>query len=128
MFSAATVERADTRAVDTVVSRLDLLVEVEIPDRRFPPEIEASAYFTVAEALTNVAKHAQAGHAAVTVSVQDDVLHIDVRDDGVGGADPRGHGLVGLEDRVTVLGGRFEIRSPANGGTRILATLPLPTN
>jgi signal transduction histidine kinase len=113
-------------AVDTLVARLDLLVGIDIPDRRFPPATEASAYFIIAESLTNVVKHARASEAAVTVTVDDGILNVEVRDDGVGGADPRGHGLLGLEDRATVLGGRFEVRSPPSGGTLVLASLPLP--
>ena len=111
--------------VNTIVSRLDLPVEVEIPAKRFPSEIEASAYFVIAEALTNVVKHSHAGRAEVRASVDDGMLHVEVRDDGVGGADPDGHGLVGLRDRVTALGGRLEVESPAGGGTLLSATLPL---
>jgi signal transduction histidine kinase len=88
-------------------------------------EVEASAYFIVAEALTNVVKHARAERAEVIVAVADDVLHIDVRDDGVGGADPSGHGLVGMSDRVTALGGTIEIDSPESGDTHIVVGLPL---
>ena len=80
----------------------------------------------MAEALTNVAKHAHAERAGVRTSVADGALRVEVVDDGVGGADPRGHGLVGMADRVTALGGRVEIDSPASGGTRIAATFPLP--
>jgi signal transduction histidine kinase len=98
-----------------------------VADKRFPAEIEASAYFIVAEALTNVVKHAQAGRADVKAYVEEDVLHVEVRDDGIGGADPDGHGLVGIGDRVTALGGRLEIESPAGGGTLVSATLPLPS-
>jgi signal transduction histidine kinase len=111
--------------VNTIVSRLDLPVEVEIPAKRFPSEIEASAYFVIAEALTNVVKHSHAGRAEVRASVDDGMLHVEVRDDGVGGADPDGHGLVGLRDRVTALEGRLEVESPAGGGTLLSATLPL---
>ena len=111
--------------VDAVVTRLDLPVRVEVPAERFPAEIEASAYFIVAEALTNVVKHARAERAAVSVSVEDGMLNVEVRDDGIGGADPDGHGLVGMGDRVTALGGRLEIDSPADGGTLLAATLPL---
>ena len=111
--------------VDAVVARLDLPVDVDVPAERLPAEIEASAYFIVAEALTNVVKHSHAGHAEVTASVQDGMLRIEVRDDGAGGADPDGHGLVGMRDRVTTLGGRLEIDSPAGGGTLVAATLPL---
>ena len=91
----------------------------------YPAEIEASAYFIVAEALTNVVKHAHAGRAEVTASVQNGTLHVAVYDDGIGGADPTGHGLVGISDRVTALGGRLKIDSPANSGTLVAAALPL---
>jgi signal transduction histidine kinase len=79
----------------------------------------------VAEALTNVVKHSQAEHAGVRAAVRDGVLKVEVRDDGVGGADPEGHGLQGLADRAAALGGRLEIESSAGGGTRLTATLPL---
>jgi len=80
----------------------------------------------VAEALTNVAKHAHAQRAGVRASVADGALRVEVSDDGVGGADPTGHGLVGMADRVTALGGRLEIDGPPGCGTRITATFPLP--
>jgi signal transduction histidine kinase len=111
--------------VDTFVARLDLPVEVDIPGERFPTEIEASAYFIVAEALTNVVKHSHASHAEVRASVEDGVLQVEVRDDGIGGVDPGGHGLVGIGDRVTALGGQLKLESPADGGTLVSATLPL---
>jgi signal transduction histidine kinase len=112
--------------VDALVSRLRVPVEVAVPAERLPREIEASAYFVVAEALTNVAKHSGAQSADVRAWVGDRVLHVDVRDDGIGGARPEGSGLVGLRDRVTALGGRLRIESPPGDGTRIAATLPLP--
>jgi signal transduction histidine kinase len=105
--------------------RLDLPIQVDVPAERFPAEVEASAYFIVAEALTNVVKHSHAGHAQVSACVQDGTLRVEIRDDGGGGADPDGHGLVGMRDRVTTLGGRLEIESPAGGGTLVAATLPL---
>ncbi len=111
--------------VGALVTRLDLPVHVEVPADRFQAEIEASAYFIVAEALTNVVKHSNAERAEVSASVDDGVLRIDIRDDGSGGADPGGHGLVGMNDRVTALGGRLQIESPKGGGTRVTATLPL---
>jgi signal transduction histidine kinase len=107
------------------VARLDVPVRVDVPAERFPAEIEASAYFIVAEALTNVVKHSHAGRAEVRASVAEGMLRIEVRDDGTGGADRDGHGLVGIADRATALGGRLEIESPAGGGTRVTATLPL---
>jgi PAS domain S-box-containing protein len=111
--------------VDTLVQRIDLPVEIEIPDGRFPAEIEASAYFVIAEALTNVMKHAHAKSAKVMASVKERSLCIEVRDDGIGGADADGHGLVGVNDRVSALGGRLEVKSPAGDGTLLSATLPL---
>jgi PAS domain S-box-containing protein len=112
-------------AVRSLVSRLDVPVQVDVPADRFPAEIEASAYFIVAEALTNVVKHAHAGRAEVRASVEDGMLRLEVCDDGIGGADPDGHGLVGMGDRATALGGRLQIESPAGGGTLVAATLPL---
>jgi signal transduction histidine kinase len=112
--------------VDAVVVRLDLPVRIEIPAERLPAEIEASAYFIVAEALTNVVKHSHAGCAEVTGSLEDGMLRIEVRDNGAGGADPDGHGLLGIRDRVTTLGGRLEIESPAGGGTLVTAAIPIP--
>jgi signal transduction histidine kinase len=111
--------------IDSVVQRLDLPVRVDVPGERLPAEIEASAYFIVAEALTNVVKHSHAGRAEVRASVAEGMLRVEVRDDGTGGADRDGHGLVGIADRATALGGRLEIESPVGGGTLVAATLPL---
>jgi signal transduction histidine kinase/PAS domain-containing protein len=122
----AVLTRGGLRAgVDAVVTRLDLPVHVNVPAERFPPEIEASAYFIVAEALTNVVKHAHAAHAEVRASMQHGMLHVEVRDDGIGGADPEGHGLVGIRDRAAAFGGLLKLESPAGGGTLVAATLPL---
>ena len=114
--------------VNAVVARLDLPVGVHVSSERLPAEIEASAYFLVAEALTNVIKHARAARAEVTASVEDGVLQVAIRDDGVGGADPSGHGLVGMADRVSALGGQLRVDSPEDGGTLVSATLPLSTD
>jgi signal transduction histidine kinase len=111
--------------VDAFVARLNLPVQVDVPDERLPGEIEASAYFIVAEALTNVMKHSRADRAEVKASLKDAMLHIEVRDNGAGGADPEGGGLVGMRDRVTTFGGRLEIESSPSSGTLIAATLPL---
>jgi signal transduction histidine kinase len=92
---------------------------------RLPPEIESSAYFIVAEALTNVVKHSQAARAQVSATLSDDTLRVEVRDDGVGGADPDGYGLLGIGDRAAALGGRVRIASPPGEGTVLTATLPL---
>jgi signal transduction histidine kinase len=114
-----------TAGVDALVERLDLPIRVDVAVQRLEPEIEANAYFIVAEALTNVAKHAQASAAEVRAYLKDGALHVEVHDDGIGGADPDGHGLVGLADRATALGGRLDIDSPPHRGTRVLAKLPL---
>jgi len=107
------------------VTRLDLVVDVEVSTERLAPDIEASAYFIVAEALTNVVKHAHATRASVRASVDAGVLTVEVRDDGVGGADREGHGLVGIADRVAALGGRLQVERADGGGTVLVATLPL---
>lgn len=123
----AVLTRGGLRAgVDAVVNRIDIPVAVNVPAERLQTEIEASAYFIVAEALTNVVKHSNAESARVRASVEDGVLQVEVRDDGIGGADPDSHGLVGMADRVSALGVRLSVQSPAGGGTVVTATLPLP--
>jgi signal transduction histidine kinase len=111
--------------VEALVSRARVPVSVDVPGDRFAPEIEASAYFIVAEALTNVAKHSGAHSANITARIDDGLLHVDVRDDGVGGARLDGSGLLGLHDRVDALGGVLHVESPPGDGTLIAATLPL---
>jgi PAS domain S-box-containing protein len=113
------------KAVEAVASRVDLPVDLDVTPERFPAAIEASAYFIVAEALTNVLKHAQATRAEVRAFVQDGALQVEVRDDGIGGADPEGSGLVGIADRATALGGRLDVETPLGGGTLLIATLPI---
>jgi signal transduction histidine kinase len=113
-------------AVRSLVTRLSVPVDVDVPSDRLPAEIEASAYFIVAEALTNVVKHAHASRAEVKGSVEGSTLRLEVRDDGVGGARADGHGIVGMGDRVAALGGQLEIDSPAGGGTLVAATLLIP--
>jgi GAF domain-containing protein len=111
--------------VEELAGRMSIPVEIDIAVDRLPAVVEATAYFVVAGALTNVVKHAHAEHAEVRALVKDETLHLEVRDDGVGGADPRGPGVVGLSDRVTALDGRLGVESPAQGGTILAATLPL---
>jgi PAS domain S-box-containing protein len=113
--------------VDAFVSRLDLPVDFEVISERLPPDIEASAYFIIAEALTNVVKHARATRATVWAAADDGVLALEVRDDGIGGAQPDGHGLMGIADRIETLGGRLRIESNEGDGTVLAAQLPLST-
>jgi signal transduction histidine kinase len=120
------LSRGGLRAgVEALASRMPVPVENGVSVGRLPTTIEATAYFVVAEALTNVAKHAHAAHAVVLAYVEDDTLALQVRDDGVGGAHPGGSGLVGLADRLAVLDGRLRIESPADGGTSVMASIPL---
>jgi signal transduction histidine kinase len=92
---------------------------------RMPKVIEATAYFIVAETLTNVAKHSQANRATVRAWRNGHALQIEVRDDGIGGAQANGPGLLGLTDRLAALGGRMWVESPPGGGTLITASIPI---
>jgi PAS domain S-box-containing protein len=112
--------------IEALASRTPVPVEIRVSTGRLPATIEATGYFVVAEALTNVAKHARASRAEVTVSVHDRTLQVRVSDDGIGGAHPDGSGLVGLADRVTALDGLLRVESPERGGTLIAADIPLP--
>jgi signal transduction histidine kinase len=101
-------------------------VELETStDERLPPAVESASYFVVAEALTNVARYSRASHAAVSVNRANGRVQVEVRDDGVGGADPgAGSGLRGLADRVAALDGRLEVISPHGSGTVVRAVIP----
>ncbi|MEA2128173.1 MAG: hypothetical protein QOJ85_1064 [Solirubrobacteraceae bacterium] len=112
--------------VDALASRTPVPVDIDVSVGRLPTAIEATAYFVVAEALTNVAKHARARHAEVMARIEDGTLGIQVRDDGVGGAWRGGTGLMGLADRLAALDGELRIDSPSNGGTVVAAAIPLP--
>jgi signal transduction histidine kinase len=112
--------------VDALASRMPVPIENGVSVGRLPTVVEATAYFVMAEALTNVAKHAAAGSAAVTARIDGGTLHVRVRDDGVGGAQLDGQGLLGLADRLAVLDGRLQVESPAGGGTLVDAAIPLP--
>ncbi|MCW2686549.1 MAG: two-component system sensor kinase [Mycobacterium sp.] len=101
-------------------------VELELGvHQRLPESAEVAAYYVVAEALTNVAKHAQASEVHVRVDADDAHLQLAIQDDGIGGADAaKGSGLTGLTDRVEALGGTMEISSHAGDGTSLLVTIP----
>jgi signal transduction histidine kinase len=113
--------------LNTLARRSPVPVELTMrAEERMPEPVEVGAYFVVSEALTNVAKHARAASVAVDVEAVDGVLHLSVRDDGVGGADlGRGSGLVGLKDRVEALGGRISVESARGQGTALRVKLPL---
>jgi signal transduction histidine kinase len=114
-------------AVQSLVSRISLPVSVEVSvEHRLPAAVEATAYFIVSEALTNVVKHARANRATVTAQAEREILVVEIRDDGIGGADPgRGSGLVGLSDRAQAMGGTLKVTSPAGKGTALLVEIPL---
>jgi signal transduction histidine kinase len=120
-------ERGLGPALDALVARAPVPVEVaELPDDRLTAPIEAAAYYVVAEAITNVAKYAQASGATVRIDRSRGAATVTVSDDGVGGADPsRGSGLRGLAARVEALNGRLDVDSPPGRGTRITAVIPL---
>jgi GAF domain-containing protein len=93
---------------------------------RLPDQVEAAAYYTVSEALTNASRHAGATRVWVEVQITNGTLHLVIRDDGVGGADPsRGSGLTGLKDRIEALGGRIHIDSAPGRGTHIDVEIPI---
>jgi signal transduction histidine kinase len=113
-------------ALRALARRSDIPVDVDVRlAARLPTHVEAAAYYIASEALTNVAKHAQANVVALTAAHDDGVLTLEVRDDGVGGVDAgRGSGILGLTDRVEALGGTISIASPPGGGTTLSVRLP----
>jgi PAS domain S-box-containing protein len=117
-------------ALESLTARAPVPVTLDVQDARFAPTVEATAYFVAAEALANVAKHAQASEARVRIAPGDDhTLVVEVADDGRGGATVGGRagssGLSGLADRVAALDGALTVHSPPGGGTRLRAELPL---
>ena len=126
LHPAVLSDRGLRPALEALAGRAPVPVELEGPAaERLPPAIESASYFVVAEALTNVARYAQASRAQVVVSRSNGRLEVEVRDDGVGGADPdSGSGLRGLADRVAALDGRLEVVSPPGEGTVVRAVIP----
>jgi signal transduction histidine kinase len=113
--------------IESLISRVRLSVSVDVTAERLPPRLEATAYFIVAEALTNVVKHAGAGSARIMAVVDSGALCVEVRDDGVGGARLEGSsGLLGLHDRAAAIGGELRVESPQGAGTIVAARLPIP--
>ena len=123
---AVLTDRGLSAAVDALVSRSPVPVEVVVTTERLDPAVEAAAYYVISEALANVVKYAAARSVAVSVEMQDGTVAVTVADDGVGGADPQaGSGLRGLADRVAALDGTLSIESPSGGGTRVSAEIPV---
>lgn len=121
------VDRGLQAALTALAGRSTIPVDLDAPPiARLDPALETTAYFVVAEALTNVAKHSYADEVQVSVRRASTGLLITVADDGVGGASlAKGHGLAGLSDRVEAAGGVMSLESPAGGGTTLTVALPL---
>jgi signal transduction histidine kinase len=112
-------------AVRSLADRAPLPITLNIADARHPETVESAAYFVIAETLANITKHAHAHAAEVSIQPRDDLLIVEVRDDGCGGANPEtGSGLRGLTDRVGALNGRLTIKSPPGQGTTVRAEIP----
>jgi signal transduction histidine kinase len=111
-------------ALDDLSSRHRLQVRVAEPDRRYPPRIEATAWFIACEAVTNAVKHASAEVVSVSITANGSSMTVTVEDDGLGGADPAGGGLRGLSDRAEAVGGHFFVLAREPQGTLVKAVLP----
>jgi signal transduction histidine kinase len=121
ILAEAGLEAALVSLVDR--SPLDVRTDIALP-ADLPPDVAATAYFCVSEALTNVTKHAGPAHVVLDAARCDGHLVVTVSDDGPGGARVDGSGLTGLADRVAASGGTVTVDSPANGGTRVRVVLP----
>jgi signal transduction histidine kinase len=112
-------------ALESLISRTPIPVELEADDGRLPAQVEATAYFVACEALANTVKHARASRATVRAQRRNGMLVVEIADDGVGGAHAvNGSGLRGLADRVEALGGELRVESPVGGGTRVVGEIP----
>jgi signal transduction histidine kinase len=118
-------DRGLAAAVESLARRaaIDVAVDVDLPERPVPI-VETAAYFVVAEALTNVAKHGHGAGARVTIGMEHDVLVVEVSDDGPGGADPQGSGLTGLRQRVAAIDGTLAVAGGPGEGTTVRAEIP----
>jgi signal transduction histidine kinase len=126
LHPAALTEQGLGPALAGVAERLPIDIEVSAPSERLPENIEATAYYIVSEALTNVVKHAQATMAKVDMTLVGKTLKFEITDDGRGGADPSGgSGILGLRDRAETVGGTLFVIHPPGKGTVVTAQLPL---
>jgi signal transduction histidine kinase len=123
---AVLTDRGLDAAISAIAGRSPIPVDVDVElAQRLPDDVEGTAYFFVVEALTNIAKHSHASEATVSIRRNGHWLRIEVRDNGLGGADPRlGTGLAGLRDRIQALDGRMWVESPRGGGTRLIVEIP----
>uniref|UniRef100_UPI0035E400F5 sensor histidine kinase n=1 Tax=Pseudonocardia pini TaxID=2758030 RepID=UPI0035E400F5 len=126
VMPAMLVEAGLEAAVEDLADRMPVPTTVDVDPGELPPVVQSTAYFFVAEALTNAVKHADASRLVVRARRRGDWLEVEVCDDGRGGAraDGRGAGLRGARDRVESLGGVFELADLATGGTRLCGRLP----
>jgi PAS domain S-box-containing protein len=125
LHPAALTEQGLGPALAGVAERLPIEVDMSAPTERLPENVEATAYYIVSEALTNVAKHAQATKARVDMTLAGEVLKFEITDDGRGGADPSaGSGILGLRDRAEAVGGTLFVISPPGKGTVVTAQIP----
>jgi signal transduction histidine kinase len=126
LHPAVLTERGLSAAIDSLRDSAAIDVRVDaVPSERLPEPVEAAAYYIVVEALTNAARYAGAAEARVGVTVEAGVAHVEVADDGIGGANPAGSGLRGLADRAEALGGTLVVESPPGRGTVVRASIPL---
>lgn len=121
---AVLVDQGLGSAIKTLAGRSPVPARVSFDGERLPPHVETAAYFVVAEALANIAHHADAGQVDITVWRENGSAIVKIRDDGRGGADATGSGLQGLSDRVRSLDGRFTVHSPPGAGTSVTAEIP----
>jgi signal transduction histidine kinase len=126
LYPVALAERGLKDAVESLAASCTTTVTADVTEAEIPERAALAAYFVISESLTNITRYAQATRARVRVERSGDVLHVEVSDDGAGGADPaNGTGLRGLVDRLDMLGGTLHVDSPAGAGTRVLASIPL---
>lgn len=111
-------------ALQELAARSPIPIRMNVLEHRLPAAVEASAWFIACEAIANVVKHAHASAVSLAAAEEDGVLVLSIDDDGVGGADPQGHGLRGMADRAEAAGGSLKIADSPSGGTLILAVLP----
>lgn len=128
VMPAPLIEQGLGPAIEDLVDRMPVPTKLEMSvNGNLPEAVQATAYFVIAEALNNAARHAHARHIRTRLMDRDGVLLLEVDDDGIGNAHPSGgFGLTGLQDRVAVLGGTLRIDSPVDRGTHITAELPCP--